>query len=164
MQSNIIRCLSFFFFSIIRNFRNFREIFASLRRYKFYYCLGMDEWGRVLNYFRGGIFLLISGIHRGEWGGSSNKNCSFRGEVGSFDEKSSFQDKHGPSLNRAHGWLCRSSLFSFFRDLPANVRLIYLSESTLATFELSRSNVFFSIPTVLRPTEFFPSFFFFFFA
>lgn len=48
-------------------------------------------------------------------GGSSNKNCSFRGEVGSLDEKSSFQDKHGPSLNRAHGWLCRSSLFSFFR-------------------------------------------------
>lgn len=68
MQSNIIRCLSFFFFSIIRNFRNFREIFASLRRYKFYYCLGMDEWGRVLNYFRGGIFLLISGIHRGGGG------------------------------------------------------------------------------------------------
>lgn len=87
---------------------------------------------------------MLSRVHREE-SQSSDKNCSFRSEVGTFDEKSSFQDKHRRSLNRARGWLCPSSLFSFFSGLLDRVRLIYLSEPTLMAAQVSRPKVFFSI-------------------
>lgn len=87
-------------------------------------------------------------------GGSSNKNCSFRGEVGSLDEKSSFQDKHGPSLNRAHGWLCRSSLFSFFRGFAGQRSINLFVRVNFPDIRTFKIKCFFSIQTLPRPTEF----------
>lgn len=147
----IIRRVRFFFFfrkeRIFRIFREFLEKFRILYTrdgINFYYCLDRTI---QLSYFTPRN--IRCWYREFIEGGSSNKNCSFRGEVGSLDEKSSFQDKHGPSLNRAHGWLCRSSLFSFFRGFAGQRSINLFVRANFPDIRTFKIKCFFSIQTVL---------------